>query len=106
MTKEELLKKLFHDLKNPAASAGKPNLLQEAKKHDINISIEDVEERLTSQLANTLHKPIRVNFKIRPVVVHQIDEQWLIDLVDMSKLSKHNNGFKFIMVVIDNFMNG
>ena len=34
-------------------------------------------------------------------MVHQIDEQWQIYLVDMSKLSKRNNGFKFIMVVID-----
>ena len=34
-------------------------------------------------------------------MVHQIDKQWQIDLVDMSKLSKHNDGLKFIMVVID-----
>ena len=30
-----------------------------------------------------------------------MDEQWQIDLVDMSKLSKHNDVFKLIMVVID-----
>ena len=34
-------------------------------------------------------------------MVHQIDEQWHINLVDMSKLSNHDDGFKFIMVVID-----
>ena len=34
-------------------------------------------------------------------MVHQIDEQWEIDLVDISKLSKHNDRFKFIMMVID-----
>ena len=101
MTKEELLKKLYYDLKNPAAYAGKCKLLQEAKKYDSNISIEDVEQWLKSHLAYTLHKPIRLNFKTRPVVVYQIDEQWQIHLVDMSKLSKHNDGFKFIMVVID-----
>ena len=33
-------------------------------------------------------------------MVHQIDEQWQIYLVDMCKLSKHNDEFKFIMVVI------
>ena len=98
--KEELLKKLYCDLKNPAAYARKSKLLQEAKKHDANISIGDVEQWLKSQLAYTLIKPIRLNFKTRPVVVHQIDEQWQINLVDVSKLSKHNDGFKFIMVVI------
>ena len=80
----------------------KSKLLQEAKKHDSNVSIEEVEEWLKSQLAHTLHKTVRLNFKTRPVVVHQADEQWQIDWVDMSKLSKHNDGFKFIMVVIDN----
>ena len=101
MTKEELLKKLYYDLKNQATYAVKSKLLQEAKTHDTNILIEDVEQWLKSQLAYALHKPIRLNFKTRPVVLHQIDEQWKIDLVDMSKLSKHNDGFKFIMVVID-----
>ena len=100
VNKEELLKKLYYDLKNPAAYAGKFKLLQEAKKHDANISIGDVEQWLKSQLAYTLIKPIRLNFKTRPVVVYQIDEQWQINLVDVSKLSKHNDGFKFIMVVI------
>ena len=101
ITKEELLKKLYYDLKNPAAYSGKSTLLQEAKKHDSNISTEDVEGLLKSQLAYTLYKPIHLNFNTRLVVVHQINEQWHIDLVDKSKLSKHNDGFKFIMVVID-----
>ena len=38
MTKEELLKKLHYDLKNPAAYAGKFKLLQEAKKYDTGIN--------------------------------------------------------------------
>ena len=50
--------------------------------------------------AYTLHK-LCLNFKSTLVVVHQIDEQWQIDLVDMSKRSKHNDGLKFIMVVTD-----
>ena len=79
----------------------KTQLLQKAKKIDPNISIEDGEEWLKSQLTYTLHKPARINFKTRPVVVHRIDWQWQIDLVNMSKLSKHNDRFKFTMIVID-----
>ena len=48
MTKGQLLKKLFNDLKNPAAYSGKSKLLKEAKKHDSNISIEDTEGWLKS----------------------------------------------------------
>ena len=63
MTKEELLKKLYYYLKNPAAYAEKSKLFQKVKKHDSNITLEDVEEWLKSQLAYTLHKPIRLSFK-------------------------------------------
>ena len=70
MNKEELLKKLYYDLKNSAAYAGKSKLLQEAKKHDLNISTEDVDELLKSYLTYYLHKLICLNFKTRPVMVH------------------------------------
>ena len=33
MTKEELLKKIYYDLKSPAACAGKSKLLQKAGNH-------------------------------------------------------------------------
>ena len=99
MTKEKLLKKLYYDLKNPVVYARKSKLFQEAKGHDSNISIENVEEWLKSQSAYILYKPVRLNFKTRPVMVHGIDEQWLTDLTDMNKLSKHNDGFKFITVI-------
>ena len=62
MTKEELLKKLYYDLK--LYYAKKSKLIQETKKHDSNISTEDVGESLKLQLAYTLHKPIRLNFKM------------------------------------------
>ena len=32
-------------------------------------------------------------------MVYRIGEQWQIDLIDMSKLSKHNHEFKWIIVV-------
>ena len=101
MTKEELLKKIYYDLKNPTSYAGKFKLLQEAKKHDSNISIVDVEGWLKLKLGYTLHKPIRLNFKASSVMIHQMYEQWQIELVNMSNFSKHNDGFNSIMVVID-----
>ena len=75
MIMEELLKKLYYYLKNAAAFAGKSKLLQEAKKNGSNISIEDVERWLKSQLGYTLYQPVRLNFKMSPVVVYRIDEQ-------------------------------
>ena len=70
MTKEELLKKLYYALKNPAAYAGKSKLFKEVKKHDSNIPIKDVEELLKFQLPYILHKLIRLNFSSGPVMVN------------------------------------
>ena len=35
----------------------------------------------------------------------EIDKYWQMDLVDLSKLSKCNDGYKFFLVVIDMFSN-
>ena len=56
MTKEELVKKIYYDLKNSAAHAAKPNLHQKAKKHDSNISIENVHERINEASRGTLNR--------------------------------------------------
>ena len=53
------------------------------------------------QLANELHKQRRVHFPRRPVVVHDIDDIWSADLVDMQAFSKYNKGYKFMLTVID-----
>ena len=97
MNRDELLKKLYYDFKNPADYAGKFKLFHEVKKRESNISIEDVKEWLKLQLAYDLHKLIRLNFIARLVVVHQ----WQIGLVHLNKLSKISNGFKFIKIRID-----
>ena len=34
-------------------------------------------------------------------MVHHIDEIWSADLVDMKQFSRKNNGFKFLLTVID-----
>lgn len=48
-------------------------------------------------------KPTRQPARRVRIVVSGIDNQWDADLVDMSSLSKFNNGIKFLLVVIDIF---
>ncbi|MCH2405979.1 MAG: hypothetical protein MK200_07280, partial [Nitrosopumilus sp.] len=57
----------------------------------------------TSNMADELHKPVRKKFLKRFVFVRQVDDIWGADLVDMQTLSKKNNGFKYILMVIDIF---
>lgn len=54
-------------------------------------------------IANELHRPARKIFPRRQVVTRFKDDLWQADLIDMQSHSKKNNGFKFILVVIDTF---
>ena len=64
---------------------------------------QDVERWLSEQDTYTLHKPVRRRFKRRCVVVGGPNQQWQVDLVDMSRLNKVNDGTTFILTVIDVF---
>ena len=54
------------------------------------------------KLANELHKPIIRNFKRRKVNFgNEPNEIWSADLIDLKKLKKYNNGFQYIINIID-----
>nr|XP_022320169.1 uncharacterized protein LOC111122635 [Crassostrea virginica] len=58
---------------------------------------------LQRQEAYSLQRGVRRRFKRNKVITLDIDDQWDVDLMDMSKFSKENSGFSFILVVIDIF---
>jgi hypothetical protein len=41
--------------------------------------------------------------EFRPIIVDGVDNTWGLDLADMSNLSTDNDGYKFILVVVDIF---
>ena len=56
------------------------------------------------QLANELHKPIIRKFKRRKVNFGNFpNEIWSADLIDLKKIKKDNNGFQYIINIIDLF---
>ena len=61
------------------------------------------EKKKVSTLPEELHKPVRRKFKRRRVLVNGIDKIWAADLADMSAFSKFNQGFKYLLLVIDIF---
>lgn len=54
-------------------------------------------------LVNELHKPARKNFKRRRVVMKAIDDSWQCDLVQMDAYAAQNNGYSYLLTVIDTF---
>ena len=59
--------------------------------------------KFNKQLAEELHKPIIRNFKKRTFCSGSKDNIWGSDLADMQLMSKFNNGFRFLLCVIDVF---
>lgn len=56
---------------------------------------------LQQELSYTLHKPRRKHFPTLPVLVFDIDQQWVMDLIDLQKLAPWNQGNKNLLTVVD-----
>ena len=56
-----------------------------------------------STLAEKLHKPVKRKFRKRRVMVNGIDKIWAADLADMKAFEKDNDGYTFLLLVIDIF---
>jgi Integrase core domain/Chromo (CHRromatin Organisation MOdifier) domain len=50
-----------------------------------------------------LHKSVRKKFQRRQVISYAIDDIWSCDLVEMQEWSKQNEGFRYMLNVIDIF---
>ena len=53
------------------------------------------------ELANELHKPIIKKLKRRKVYSSFKGNIWVVDLVDMTLISKFNKGIKYLLCVVD-----
>lgn len=98
---EGVLKKKYYDPSDPGSFGGINRLLRSAKDHGF--SKEEVEEFLKNQNTYTLHKDRRFKFSRNRVITLHKDYQWMADLADMQSYASQNDGFRYILVVIDTF---
>ena len=56
-----------------------------------------------TDLVDKLHKPVKRKFPRRHVISKSIDKIWAVDLVEMQQFSKWNNGYKYLLMIIDIF---
>lgn len=85
----------YYDPANPGSYGGINRLKAATGK--------DPREWLAGQDTYTLYKPRRVKYQTRRYIVSGIDDLWQADLADLSKLAEWNDGFKYVLVVIDVF---
>lgn len=100
---ERLLASLYYTPASAAAYGGVDRLWAAARKQDPLISRSTVKDWLASQLTYTLHKYARRNYPRQRYLVSRIDEEWEADLVDLQKYSRQNDGYKYLLVLIDVF---
>lgn len=95
----EMYKK-YYDPTKSTAFGGVNRFLEGIKNKKKRKRFEDF---LKSQRTYTIHRPKKVNFKTRAVVVFKPGVQFQADLVDLNSIKQYNDGNRFILNVIDCF---
>ena len=66
-------------------------------------TVGELSEWLEAQDDYTSHRPVRKKFPRNPYTMNNIMFVWECDLGDVQGLSKHNDGIKYLLSVIDVF---
>lgn len=92
------LNKIYYTPERPEAYTGATNILKSTRKiyHP-----DEVINWLESQDAFNQHRYVRRRFPRRHYSVRNIDDVWEADLIDVRSIKSYNDGFAFILVVID-----
>ena len=93
---EQYLKKIYYDPSNPASFAG-PDKLYRFMRKDGKFVLSKYKIRKWLQEPYSLERPLKMSFKRNKVIVKCIDDQWYVDLMDMTKFAKYNNGYTFVI---------
>lgn len=96
---EQGLRDIYYNPKTGFSSAEK--LYQQARKSGLSVTRKTVKEWLTNQDTYTRYKPIVRRHKFRATFVDYLGEELQMDLVDMSKYSKQNKGYYWILTGIE-----
>jgi len=103
MDKTKILKNIYYDVKNPGGYSSAIKLYKYAKLKIPDLNLNDVKLFLRGEITYSLHRQVKRKFKRNPVVVAHANEQWQADLMDMKEWSRTNNGFNYILTIIDIF---
>lgn len=104
ITLENYLKEIYYNPANSGNFSGTDKLYRYVRKAmKYVISKHRIRQRLQRQEAYNLQRPVRRHFKQNRVITIGIDDQWDADLMGMSKYSKDNDKYAYVLVVIDIF---
>jgi hypothetical protein len=93
----------YYDVRQPGSYGGVQALYRLMKMKDPTVTKKRVVDWLSEQQTYSLHKPVRRRFARRKIYSRDIDYLWQADLVDMSHLADNNDGYRYLLTVIDVF---
>lgn len=100
----DYLRELYYTPGKPRAYAGPEKLYQAVKKEGkFKIGRLRIRQFLNNEDSYSLYKPIRKTFPRSKVIMDTIDSMWDGDLADVSNIAMHNDGYQFLLVLIDIF---
>ena len=103
-TWKDYLSSLYFNPKSPASYSSPEKLYQYVKSEGkYTIGRHKIRKFLQSQEAYSLTRGARRKFSRSRVIVEGIDSLWDLDLMDMTDLSKDNDGNRYVLVAIDVF---
>ena len=102
----DLLESVYYNPSSSGSYGGINRLMNEAnrlllERNKRPIPRHVVEKYLSSQDAYTLIRPARVRFKRNPYLIRGRGYQFSSDLMDLSQLSDENDGYKWLIIVMD-----
>lgn len=96
---ENTLRQLYFDAKKPGSYTGLSTFKRSVPKS----LRKKAESWLRDQDVYNLHRPVQRKFRRTKIITSGIDQQFQADLVDLTKISSYNDGYKFLLTVIDCF---
>ena len=97
------VKELYQDPQFSGSFTGKRRFYDAVKAKHNNAKFKVLEDALKGVDSYTLHKPTVKPQKYRRIYTKGIKYLYQIDLVDMRKFEKKNDGFRWIVTIIDTF---
>ena len=101
---EKYLKDIYLDPSHPASFGSPDRLYKIVKKEGKHkISYSQIKKWIQKQESYSLNKGLKRKFQRGRVVVEGIDDQFDIDLASLIYYADENDGYKYLLVVIDIF---
>ena len=99
----ETLSRLYRESSFPGSLGGIDKFWRGLKQKGYVITKNKLLQWMQDEDLYQLHKPSRKTFPRRPTIVQGIDHLWQADLSDVSSIQRQNNGYRFLLFIIDAF---